>query len=66
MHHNPHWSMYLNLILLFWFMSQVRGSEETIGKGMSGAASAEIERAQTASSLARDVRHAYCHLISTL
>mmetsp|Transcript_123921 Transcript_123921/g.174804 ORF Transcript_123921/g.174804 Transcript_123921/m.174804 type:complete len:216 (-) Transcript_123921:63-710(-) len=34
---------------------QVRGSEETVGKGMSGAASAEIERSKKASSLARDV-----------
>mmetsp|Transcript_24448 Transcript_24448/g.73183 ORF Transcript_24448/g.73183 Transcript_24448/m.73183 type:complete len:198 (+) Transcript_24448:60-653(+) len=34
---------------------QVRGSDETVGKGMSGAASAEMDRSRKAAELARDV-----------
>eukprot|EP00037_Helgoeca_nana_P024008 m.251869 g.251869 ORF g.251869 m.251869 type:complete len:215 (+) comp26510_c1_seq9:136-780(+) len=34
---------------------QVRGSEETVGKGMSGATSADTERSKMASGLSRDI-----------
>ena len=33
----------------------MRGSDETVGKGMSGAVSADTERSKKASELARDV-----------